>query len=127
MPQGVTGASPLRVLVAGSDADAVAFLTAVVNRSGMRAVATTPAHAATAANAEPPGVVLVDRDLEPVRSIRALADPKKAAIPIVVLGADGASEADATDARAAGATHFVERPIAETTLLNGLRAILGEA
>ena len=121
------GAAPPQVLVVGADADAVAFVTAMINRAGIVAISSTSGHAAATANANPPGVVLVDRDLAPVRSIRALADPRKAATPIVVLGSEGAEEGEADEAQDAGATHYVPRPITEAALLNGLRSILGPA
>lgn len=125
MPDAGVGAAPPQVLVVGADADAVAFLTALINRAGVVAVSSTSGHAAATANASPPGVVLVDRDLGPVRSIRALADSRKAATPIVVLGSEGADPGEADEAQEAGATHYVPRPITEAALLNGLGSILG--
>lgn len=119
------GAGPVQVLVAGPDTDAVSFVTAMLNRSGLRATEATSTGAAAAANDHSPGVVLVDRDLGPVRSIRALADPRKAAMPIVFLGTDDASDAEAADAETAGVTHYVTRPVPEAELLRTLRSVLG--
>ena len=124
MSQARTGAAPLQVLVVGADADAVAFVTALINQNGIVAISSTSGHAAAAANANPPSVILVDRDLAPVRSIRALADPRKAAIPIVFLGTEDAADDESDEAQAAGATHYVPRPITDSALLNGLRSIL---
>ena len=125
MSDAATGAAPLQVLVVGADADAVAFVTAILARAGLVAISSTSGHAAAAANANPPGVVLIDRDLAPVRSIRALADPRKAATPIVFLGSENAPADESDEADAAGATHYVPRPITEATLISGLRSILG--
>ena len=119
------GPGPVQVLVAGSEADAIAFVTAMVRRDGLNAVSATSGGAAAAANDHAPGVVLVDRDLAPVRSIRALADAKKAATPIVFLGTDGAPDSEETDAETAGATYYVARPVPEATLLTRLRSVLG--
>ena len=122
-----SGAGPVQVLVVGSDADAVAFLTAMVNRGGLHAVPAATAGAAAAANDHAPGVVLVDRDLAPVRSIRALADPRKASTPILFLGNENAPDDEETDAETAGVTHYVTRPVPEAVLLDDLRFALGPA
>ena len=70
-------------------------------------------------------MVLVDRDLAPVRSIRALADARKAATPIVLLGTEGADDDEAADAETAGVTHYVARPVPEAVLVDDLRFALG--
>lgn len=119
------GAAPMQVLVVGADAAAIGFLTALIERGGMAVSSVASGHAAATANADSPSVVLVDRDLAPVRSIRALADPRKAATPIVFLGREDAAPDEADQAQEAGATHYVGRPITEAALLNGLRSILG--
>ena len=112
------------VLVAGNDDTVTEFLAAMLRRAGIDA---RPARADTAAvrtNDEEPALVLVDTELTAVRSIRSLADPKKAAVPIVVLGQEQADADAADDAVAAGATHYVARPIADTVLVSGIQTIL---
>jgi len=119
-------ATPVQVLVVGPDESALLFMEALLTRAGLLPSVAPSERAAAITNATPPGVVVVDRDLQAVRSVRALADPKKAAVPIVVLGSVGASSAEAAGALDAGATHYFERPIAEPDLIAGLRSILGD-
>lgn len=114
----------MQVLVVGPDETALAFIDAMLTRAGLTVTTAPSGRVATAANTSGARVVLVDRDLEAVRSVRALADPKRAAIPVVVLGADGEAT-HAAAAREAGATHFVARPVTEPTLVSGLRSIVG--
>jgi len=116
---------PVQVLVVGPDEIALAFIDAMLTRAGLTVTTAPSGRVATAANTSGARVVLVDRDLEAVRSVRALADPKRAAIPVVVLGADGEAAHAAAAAREAGATHFVARPVTEPTLVSGLRSIAG--
>ena len=117
--------SPPQVLVVGSDEVTLRFLTILLTRAGLIVEAAASDRAAAMVTSTTAPVVLVDRDLEAVRSIRALADHRRAATPIVVLGPDHASDGDASAARAAGATHFVKRPVTEPTLVAGLRSIVG--
>ena len=79
------------VLVVGADDAVVAFLVALLQRDGIDARPAAASDAAVRVNEDEPALVLVDHDLEAVRSIRALADPKRASVPIVVLRAEGAS------------------------------------
>jgi len=120
------GSEPGPMLVAGTDPDAIEFLSATINRAGFACRPAASGDAAGELLRSDPAIqlILVDADLEVVRSIRALADPDLAAITIVVLGASGAPASAATEAREAGATHWVERPVAEATLLNGIRHLL---
>jgi DNA-binding response OmpR family regulator len=112
-----------RVLVVGADADAAGFIADMLTRAGLPARASDVVRAASEVVNAYPGyaVVAIDHDLEAVRSIRALADPRRAAIPIVVLGADGAPASAAGDARDAGATAWIDRPISEADLVAGMR------
>ena len=112
------------VLVVGLDDTVTEFLAAVLRRSGIDARPARAEVAAVRANDDEPALVLVDTELTVVRSIRSLADPKRAGVPVVVLGAEHAGP-DATDeAIAAGATHYVSRPITDAVLINGIRTIL---
>ena len=112
------------VLVVGHDDTVTEFLTAVLRRGGIDARSARAEVAAVRANDDQPSLVLVDTDLAAVRSIRSLADQKKAAVPIVVLGEERATPTASDDALGAGATHYVERPIVDTVLVSGIRTIL---
>ncbi len=112
------------VLVVGPDRTVAEFLAGVLRRHGHDARSARTDAAAVRVNEDDPPLVLVDTDLEAVRSIRALADQQRAAVPIVVLGAEGAPAEAADDAVEAGATHHVARPIADTVLVSGVRTIL---
>lgn len=112
------------VLVVGHDATVTEFLAAVLRRNGLDARSARADAAAVRVNEDGPALVLVDTELDAVRSIRALADQQRAAVPIVVLGADGAPTAAADDAITAGASHHVSRPIVDAVLVNGIRTIL---
>lgn len=113
------------VLVCSADETAAAFLTKMLNERGVSAVASPSSSAASAVIQHDPALVIVDNGLEPVRSIRALADPKQAAVSIVVLGAEhDDSQASSSEAIAAGANHFVGRPVVDTTLVTGVQTIL---
>ncbi len=128
MVEFVDDATDARVLIVGPDADAASFLAAVLNRAGIatRAVATNQA-ASEVVSAHPPfSVVLLDADTEALRSIRALADPRRAAIPTVMLGQPGAPAAAATEARGQGATFWVERPVDEATLIRGVQRMVDD-
>ncbi len=118
-----------RVLVVGADADAAGFFADMLTRAGVPARASDVARAATEVVNAYPGyaVVAIDHALEAVRSIRALADPRRAAIPIVVLGADGAPASAAADARTAGATAWIDRPVSEADLVAGIRHMVEAA
>ncbi|MEM8706683.1 MAG: hypothetical protein AAGE98_09520 [Actinomycetota bacterium] len=112
------------VLVIGPDEAAIGFIAGVLERAGLRARAVPSIRAAAEVNAVHPALVLIDTDLEAVRSIRSLADPKLASVDIVVLGPDPAGTDDAQASTDAGATHHVPRPIAEAALIQGVRSIL---
>ncbi|MEM9467369.1 MAG: hypothetical protein AAGA90_18485 [Actinomycetota bacterium] len=112
------------VLVVGHDDTVTEFLTAVLRRGGVDARPARAEAAAARANDDEPSLVLVDTDLTIVRSIRSLADQKKAAVPIVVLGEERPVESASEDAIDAGANHYVGRPIVDTVLINGIRSIL---
>ena len=112
------------VLVVGVDGTVTEFVAAVLRRGGLDARPVRSDLAAPRANDDEPALVLVDSDLSAVRSIRSLADPHRAGVPIVVLGADGADANAGDEATAAGATHYVARPIADAVLINGIRTIL---
>jgi len=118
-----------RVLVVGADADAAGFIADTLSRAGVPAQPTDVGRAASEVVNAHPGyaVVAIDHDLEAVRSIRALADPQRAAIPIVVIGADGAPAAAAGDAREAGATAWIDRPVSEADLVTGMRHMVDAA
>ena len=69
--------------------------------------------------------VLGDGIGEPmVRRIRNLADPDRAATPIVILAPYNAAEKESDTAVAAGATSYLTKPIAETDLVGAVRAVL---
>ena len=113
------------VLVCSSDETAAAFLTKLLNERGVNAVGSPASSAASAVIQHDPALVIVDSGLEPVRSIRALADPKQAAVSIVVLGPEhDDSSGTSSEAIAAGANHFVGRPVIDATLVTGVRTIL---
>ncbi len=112
------------VLVVGPDDAVVGFLVARLRRGEIDAHPAASTDAAIRVNRDDPALVVVDHDLEPVRSIRALADPKKASVPIAVFLADGASPEEAETATETGADHVVSRPVTDTVLLERLRAIL---
>ncbi|MEO0495559.1 MAG: hypothetical protein AAF081_19300 [Actinomycetota bacterium] len=114
------------VLVVGADEAARDFIAGVLVRAGIGARAVPSGRAAAETNEHEPALVLVDTDLEVVRSIRSLADAKIAAVDIVVLGSDPARAGDAEASRDAGATHHVARPLAEATLVQGVRSILSD-
>lgn len=112
------------MLVIGRDEAAIGFIAGVLERAGIGARPVPSIRAAAEVNAANPALVVVDTDLEAVRSIRSLADPKIAAVDIVVLGPDPAGTDDAAASTGAGATHHVPRPIAEAALVQGVRSIL---
>ena len=121
--------APARVLVVGADPDATSFISDTLTRAGIPARASDVAHAASEVINAHPGyaVVAIDHELEAVRSIRALADPRRAAVPIVVIGADGAPSASAGEAREAGATAWIDRPVTEADLVSGMRHMVEAA
>jgi DNA-binding response OmpR family regulator len=112
------------VLVVGHDNTVTEFLTAVMRRGGIDARPARADVAAARANDDEPALVVVDTDLAVVRSIRSLADQKKAAVPIVVLGAERPADDAAEEATAAGASHYVGRPITDALLIQGIQTIL---
>lgn len=114
------------VLVVGRDDAAIGFVAALLERHGIDANPVASVRAATEANAQAPQLVVVDRDLDAVRSIRALADVKRAGVDLVVLGNDPAVAGEEASAIEAGATHYVTRPVTEDTLVRGVRSILGD-
>ena len=114
------------VLVVGRDDAAIGFVTALLVRHGVDAHPVASVRAATETNAQAPQLVLVDRDLDAVRSIRALADVKRAGVDLVVLGSDPAVADEEAAATEAGATHYVPRPVTEDTLVRGVQSILGD-
>ncbi len=110
------------VLVAGPDPDAAGFIAAVLSRAGItsRSVLTTEA-ATEVMSAHPPyAVVVLDADLVALRSIRALADPRRASVPTLVLGAADASAGAATEANEQGATAWLDRPVEESEMIDGV-------
>ena len=118
-----------RVLVVGADPDATSFISDTLTRAGIPARASDAARAASEVINAYPGyaVVAIDHDLEAVRSIRALADPRRAAVPIVVIGAEGAPSSAAGEAREAGATAWIDRPVSEADLVTGMRHMVEAA
>lgn len=118
-----------QVLVVGADADATGFIADTLSRANLPARSSDVARAASEVIKADPGyaVVAIDHDLEAVRSIRALADPQRAAIPIVVIGAEGAPTSAAGDARDAGATAWIDRPVSEADLVTGMRRMVDAA
>jgi response regulator NasT len=117
----------IRVLVVSGDDDASRFLVALLEREGFVASsAAIDEAAATITAASPaPDLIVVDTEIEPVRSIRLLADPDRARTPVVVLGAIDTDDDMADDAAAAGATAWIARPVDDTDLLAGLREAAG--
>lgn len=118
-----------RVLVVGADADATGFIADTLSRAGLPARSSDVARAASEVVSASRGyaVVAIDHDLEAVRSIRALADPQRAAVPIVVIGAEGAPSSAAGEARDAGATAWIDRPVSEADLVTGMRHMVDAA
>ncbi len=117
------------VLVVAADPDAAGFIADTLTRAGVAARASDLARAASEIVNTYPGfaVVAIDTDLGAVRSIRALADPSRAAIPIVVIGPEGAPASAAGEAREAGATAWIDRPISEVDLVTGMRHMVEAA
>jgi response regulator NasT len=117
----------VQVLVVSSDDAAAGFLVALLERDGFVAssAAIDGAAAALTAASPTPDLVVVDTEIEPVRSIRLLADPDKARTPVVVLGAVDLDDDLTDEAEAAGATAWIARPIDDTDLLAGLREAAG--
>lgn len=123
-PAETTGAL---VLVVGRDDDAITFLAALLRQHEIDARPVPSSRAAAEANVQAPRLVIVDRDPAAVRSIRALADAKRAGVDLIVLGRDSTADGEETAALEAGATHFVARPISSDTLVRGVRSILTDA
>ncbi len=126
MSEYVDDAPDARVLIVGPDPDASGFIAATLNRAGIASRAVSTGRAASeVATAEPPfAVVLLDADSEALRSIRALADQRRASVPTVMLGQLNAPAAAATEAREQGATYWVDRPVDEATLVRGVQRML---
>ena len=59
-----------------------------------------------------------------VRRVRNLADPDRAATPIVILAPYQATDTEADAVMAAGATSYLTRPIAEHELVGAVQAVL---
>lgn len=114
------------VLVVGRDDAAIGFLAALLARHGVDAHPVASVRAATETNAQAPQLVVIDRDLDAVRSIRALADVKRAGVDLLVLGSDPAAAGEEAAASEAGATHYVPRPVTEDSLVGGVLSILGD-
>ncbi len=117
----------IRVLVVSSDDAAAGFLVALLEREGFVASsAAIDEAAATMTAASPaPDLIVVDTEIDPVRSIRLLADPDQARTPVVVLGATDTDDDMTDEADEAGATAWIARPIDDTDLLAGLREAAG--
>ncbi len=115
-----------QVLVVGPDPDAVEFIANTLTRAGIRSnPALSVAGASEILSADPPySLVVLDADLGALRSIRALADSRRAAIATVVLGPLGATTAAATAAREGGATYWLDRPISEESLIESMRSMM---
>ena len=116
------------VLVVGPDPDATGFIAAVLNRAGIASDAALTADAAAEVmSAEPPySMVVLDTDLVALRSIRALADPHRAEVPTMVLGPLNAPAEAVTEAAQQGSTAWLDRPVDEDELIEGVRRMLGE-
>jgi DNA-binding response OmpR family regulator len=117
----------IRVLVVSSDDAAAGFLVAFLERHGFIASSVAIGEAAGAISSASPALdlIVVDIEIEVVRSIRLLADPDRARTPVVVLGAIDSDDDMTDDATAAGATAWINRPVDDTELLAGLRAAAG--
>ncbi len=114
------------VLVVGPDPDAAGFIAAVLSRAGITSRPALTSDAATEVmSAHPPySVVVLDADLVALRSIRALADPRRASVPTLVLGAPDASAGAATKASEQGATAWLDRPVDESEMIDGVREMV---
>ena len=124
----MTGAAQVLVV---SDADGAAdFVAALLSRDGFVAEGTGFDRAASVAlAAQPPfELVIVDAGIEPVRSIRSLADPDRARVPVLVLGPTSATPggpvASEQSASEAGATAWLDRPVDDADLLAAVRRLL---
>ena len=117
----------IRVLVVSSDDAAAGSLVALLEREGLIASSAAIAEAAATITAASPApdLIVVDTEIEPVRSIRLLADPDQARTPVVILGAIDTDDDMTDDAAAAGATAWIARPVDDTDLLAGLREAAG--
>jgi DNA-binding NtrC family response regulator len=117
------------VLVVGPDPDSTKFITAVLNRAGVASTSALSAEAAARVTSAQPlfSMVVLDADLVALRSIRALADPRRAAVPTVVLGAPGSPATAADEAHDQGATVWIDRPVDEDELIDSIRRVMDEA
>ncbi len=105
--------------------DAGRFLGRVLEDSGLEIVTCSSDDVAIELASSFPAfdAVLGDSIGEPVvRRVRNLADPDRAATPIVILAPYHANDADAV--MTAGATSYLTRPIAEHDLVGAVRAVL---
>jgi len=117
------------VLVVGPDPDSTKFIAAFLNRAGVASTSTLSAEAAArVASAQPSfSMVVLDADLVALRSIRALADPRRAAVVTVLLGPPGSPPTAADEAHEQGATVFIDRPVDEDELIESIRGAMDEA
>lgn len=104
-----------RILYIEDNVANLALVRKVLEHSGAYAVvgAGTGEDGLSAAQADPPALVLLDLDLPGIDGISLAkvmrADPKLAAIPIVALSA-GVMKGEREQALAAGCAHFLEKP-----------------
>lgn len=116
------------VLVVGPDPDSTKFIAAVLNRAGVASTSALSAEAAArVTSAQPPiSMVVLDADLVALRSIRALADSRRAAVPTVVLGPPGSPATAADEAHEQGATVWIDRPVDEDELIDRIHNVMEE-
>ncbi len=131
---GTHGTAP-KILVVDDEEDIVAYLTAVLEDNGFRAVGVSnPAAALDTIQAERPDLILLDimmpgqSGLALYRAIRA--DPATAGIPVLIVSGYSREEDFAQAVRALQGQGsrlpdgYLEKPIAISTLLQDLRGLL---
>jgi DNA-binding response OmpR family regulator len=116
-----------RVLVVSDEQETGRFLGRVLEDWGFEtAICPVDEMAIEMASSVPPfDAVLGDSIGGPVvRRVRNLADPDRAATPIVILAAYDATDSNGTEALAAGASYHLSRPIVEHELVSAIRDVV---
>ena len=116
-----------RVLVVSDMKDAGRFLGRVLEDSGLEIVTCSSDDVAIELASSFPAfdAVLGDSIGEPVvRRVRNLADPDRAATPIVILAPYHADDTESDAVMTGGATSYLTRPIVEHDLVGAIRAVL---
>jgi phosphoribosyl 1,2-cyclic phosphodiesterase/CheY-like chemotaxis protein len=119
------------VLLASDDARLQDRLVAALAQDGLRVVrASTLAETFEAVHKAPPSLLLLGLDapraelLAACRALRADADPRLRALPVLLVGSPAPAESDVREAFEAGATDYLARPLKPTLLRSRIRGWL---